>query len=485
MMQRKQCDGYLTVYLAISLTVLLSLFLALIEGVRANGIRAEAECVTEIGMNSILAEYHRELFNQYHLFAIDSSYGTARSGVEDMALHLRGYMERNFGKEDIFLGDFLYKDFFAVELGAIEMTGASILTDASGAVFRRNAAEVIWDDCNLALFQELQQWMRVIEDNGLRERDMASEKQAADAGLQKYNGRKIQISDTEEITVKINNPTAKLEEIRREGILQFVVGDVRGLSDKVLDSEDLLEERIQLSELNQGNMEVAQPEDYEALLERFMFQEYLLKYMGHYTAPKELGVLDYGIEYLLRGNDTDVNNLRETVNILFAIREAANAVYLFGDSEKCTEAEVLALLITSALCIPEAAPALKVVLLLGWSFAESLWDVKMLLSGGEIPLIKDDENWHYDIQSAMQMGDVAGKDASNGLSYEDYLRIFMMFVDLDTLTQRAMNLVEANIRMTPGNRSFRLDNCYEQVEFCIELKSKYGYEYEITRKKGY
>lgn len=485
MIQRKWCSGYLTVYLAITLTVLLSLFLALIEGVRANGIRAEAECVTEIGMNSILAEYHRELFNQYHLFAIDSSYGTARSGVEDMALHLRGYLERNFDKEDIFLGEFLYKDFFAVEVEAIEMTGASILTDESGAVFRRRAAEVIWDDCNLTLLQELQQWMQVIEDNGLRERDMAEEKQVADARIQKYNGRKIQISDTEEITVKINNPTAKLEEIRRKGILQFVMADVSALSDKVLDSEDLLGGRMQQGGLNQGNMEVVQPEDAEALLERFLFQEYLLKYMGHYIAPKTPGALDYGIEYLLRGNDADVNNLRETVSILFAIREAANAVYLFGDSEKCTEAEVLAVLATSALCIPEAAPALKVVLLLGWSFAESLWDVKMLLSGGEIPLIKDDESWHYDLKSAMQMGDVSCKDASAGLSYKDYLRIFMMFVDLDTLTQRAMNLVEADIRMTPGNGSFRLDNCYEQVEFRIELKSKYGYEYEITRKKGY
>ena len=53
--------GYITVFLALSLTVILSLVFTLIEGARISAIRMKVECAADIGMNSVLAEYHREL----------------------------------------------------------------------------------------------------------------------------------------------------------------------------------------------------------------------------------------------------------------------------------------------------------------------------------------------------------------------------------------------------------------------------------------
>ena len=478
--------GYLTVYLSLILTVLLSLCLTLIEGTRSNAIRAETECVTEIGLNSILAEYHRELFSQYNLFAIDSSYGTSGTGTEMMAEHLQNYLDRNFSMEDIFLKSVLYKDFLAIDVKSVEITGASLLTDGNGAVFRKIAADVVRSDCNLDLLQDLQQWMQVVESHDLRNKDVASEKRAADSNLDKYNGKKIQISDTEWKELKIDNPTAGLEGIRREGILKFVTDNARELSAKVTDTGDLIGNRMKAGQLNQGNFSWEEYRDMEQLVERFLFQEYLLRYMGYYGEEKEEGALDYQVEYLLMGEASDITNLRKTVEILFAIREAANSAYLFTDKEKCGEAEALSLLITSALGAPEAAPALQIVLLLGWSFGESLYDVETILSGGRIPLLKDATTWHYSLQNALSGNiGVDKQDVGKGLSYKDYLRLFLMFTDLSLLTERAMNMVEADIRLTPGNRLFRLDNCYERVEFCISVESKYGYSYEITRTKGY
>ena len=54
-------NAYLTVWLALCLTLILSLFLVLIDGARRNGGRLQVKCVTDIGLQSILAEYHREL----------------------------------------------------------------------------------------------------------------------------------------------------------------------------------------------------------------------------------------------------------------------------------------------------------------------------------------------------------------------------------------------------------------------------------------
>ena len=208
--------------------------------------------------------------------------------------------------------------------------------------------------------------------------------------------------------------------------------------------------------------------------------------MGYYGAEKETGALSYQIEYLIAGNDTDVENLKEIVNKLCFIREAANAVYIFTDKEKCAEAEMVATVLAALLQVPEIASLLKTALLLGWAYAESLYDVEQLLSGGKSPLMKDKTTWHYDLDSALSLKDMEKKDTvKNGLCYEDYLRIFLLFAEMDTLTGRAMNMVESDIRLTSGNAFFRLDNCYDKVEFRIHVSSKFGYKYEITRKKGY
>lgn len=477
--------GYLTVYLALTMTVILSLCLALIEGVRSNAIRAETECVTEIGLNSILAEYHRELFRQYNLFAIDSSYGTALSGVEEVTSHLQGYMERNFSTEDIFLSEYLYKDFLAISVEELEMTGALLLTDDGGAVFRRKAVEAVQDDCNLTLLQDLLQWMQVIEDNGLAERNIAEEKQAVDDQIEKYNGKKIQISEEEWTTVEVQNPTEELEQIRKTGILKYVVEDEDVLSEKKIFQDNLIVSRMNRQQVNQGNIEVEDISEAEQLMERFFFQEYLLRYLGYYGEEKENGALSYQVEYLLGNNDSDIANLKYVVNIICAVREAANVAYLFSDEEKCGQAEVVATVIAALLQVPELAAPLKTAILFGWAFAESLHDVEVLLSGGKIPLLKDRKSWHYGLENALRLGGDEQSDVATGLSYKDYLRVMMMFADIDTLTGRAMNIVEADVRRTPGNAHFRLDNCYVQVEFCICVKSKYGYEYEITRGKKY
>ena len=138
------------------------------------------------------------------------------------------------------------------------------------------------------------------------------------------------------------------------------------------------------------------------------------------------------------------------------------------------------------LAVPEITELLKVSLLLGWAYAESLYDVKTLLEGGKIPLIKDDATWHFGLQGALE-ANISNENfrEETGLSYEDYLRIFLMLTDTDKLTGRAMNLVEADIRLTAGNADFRLDGCFDRIEAYICVESTYGYQFELTRQKSY
>ncbi len=482
--KRGGASAYLTVYLALTMTVLISLCLALIEGARSNAIRLEAECAVDAGLNSIFAEYHRELFKQYNLFAIDSAYGCGYPGRENTTQQLRYYIEENLSMEDIFLEDFLYKDFLAICLKDVELTEVSLLTDGNGEVFRRRAVEAIQEEVGLALLEDIVEWTKTVEEHQLNERDVMAEKQQADEKLAEYDGTKVQISEKEWKVVEPDNPTEALEVLRSKGILTVVANPLT-LSNKAVLEENLLTTRMENNLLNEGNMSLEEASDWDELAERFFFQEYLLKYMGRYGEEKENAALDYQMEYLLSGEYNDTDNLKSVANLLLFIRAAANATYLFADEEKCMEAELLGLVLATLLTLPEIASLLKTIILFGWVYAESVYDVKTILEGGRIPLLKNKTTWHYSLEDAL-MGDIQTEVLeTEGLSYEDYLRIFMMFTDLDTLTCRAMDVVEADIRLTPGNAGFRLDGCYDAVEAHIQIESAYGYSYEMVRKKQY
>lgn len=483
----QKTSAYLTVYLTLTLTVILSLCLALIEGARQNAVFLEAECVTDIGLNSILAEYHRELLEQYNLFAIDSSYGTTQPWVQATENHLEDYLNKNLSTDDVFLDWLLYRDFLAMSLEDAEITRAMILTDGNGAVFRRRAAEAIWDDSNLDLFEDVQEWLQVVDSEKLTERDIAAEKRKKDKELDEYDGDIIEVSETEQITVDVVNPTAALDKLRNKGILNLALKNPHSLSTKTISLTNLLEFRAKAGHLNQGNMDLEELSKGEEMLERFFFQEYLLKYMGHYRKEAEGITLSYQIEYLLTGKDNDVENLKSVVEAIFAVREVANTCYVFSNQDFKTIAEVLGLVLATAMMIPEAAEIIAYILLFGWAFAESVYDIRCIMAGGRIPLMKTSDTWHYDLDSALNIHKelFVPADEKEGLAYEDYLRIFMFLENQDKLTMRAMNMVEADIRSTEGNEYFRLDGCLDAVEAVVRVKSAYGYDCEITRRKGY
>ena len=257
------------------------------------------------------------------------------------------------------------------------------------------------------------------------------------------------------------------------------------LSANRINAENLIGARMEGMQINRGNAEYEEPGDAEKLAEKFVFQEYLLSYMGRYGKVSAEDALQYQIEYLIAGKNTDADNLKNVANRLCALREAANAMYLLSNEAKRAEIKVAAGLVCTLIMLPELTPLLEGAILLGWAYAESIYDVKSLLAGGKVPLWKDDNSWHYSLSAALE-GDLGDSSQDGqGLSYQDYLRIFMMFTDTDILTARAMNMVEADIRKTPGNSAFRLDGCYEMVEARIRIGSSHGFHYEITRKKRY
>lgn len=124
----------------------------------------------------------------------------------------------------------------------------------------------------------------------------------------------------------------------------------------------------------------AQQEDMTTGL---FFREYLLKQFSDYRNQSESEVLQYEMEYLIAGKDSDVANLAGVAERMLAIREVANYIYLKGDAEKTALANTIALVTAGWTANPAVVKVVEEGILVAWAFSESIKDVKTLLKGGK------------------------------------------------------------------------------------------------------
>ena len=112
---------------------------------------------------------------------------------------------------------------------------------------------------------------------------------------------------------------------------------------------------------------------------------------------------------------------------------------------------------------------LKNALLIGWSYGESLLDVRTLYNGGRVPLLKDASTWQLtlsnlgNLEVLLQNG---GMDRGKGLFYKDYLRLLLNLQSTSQQKRRGLDLIELNISALPGLSGFRVDHCIVAVKDC-------------------
>lgn len=222
--------------------------------------------------------------------------------------------------------------------------------------------------------------------------------------------------------------------------------------------------------------------------DEFIFNEYILKKTGNFVTQKENSELQYELEYVLHGKNSDIENIKETVQKLLLLRETSNYIFLSLDAGKSSEAEILASAVALACYSPELKDPIKQTILFAWAYAESVYDVRLLLSGGKVPLMKRADTWHYSLSDmfAFATDSVEGDvKTATGMSYVDYLRIFLSMENAEKKTLRFMNIIEMDIRKTAGNPAFRLDTCVDYIEAEAFISSGYEANYSITRSYYY
>lgn len=463
-------EGSITLFLALALTLVFSLCFSLLEAVRVQALSEIASRSLLLELESAFGEYQPDLWNDYGLLFLD---GGNESGELDLSL-LEGRRMDESALEQKGAG------FYQMALRNLEITGYTLSTDDSGGVFERQA-------CAAVQAQLAAGAAEVFREKAKRGKEKAGEGRDLEKQWESAKDAMIKAEEIEQ-GKETAAPGASGEGQGGEAALPSVLGEgktsgrpAKDLPDNPVDSVDLLKKSLTLnlvmdnpSEISgkaitlsdtlakrakaQGNLKVSEGK----AMDKLWFLQYLNYYFscGSGSGKKGSGehALEYELEYCVAGKGSDCENLEKAVKEILLIREAGNFATIMQDGKK----QALALEIaTAAVGFTGIAPlveAVKIGVLLAWSYIESILDVRCLLSGGNVALIKAVSDWKSDVsmgEKVLAEKEEKTESCKDGLDYREYLMILLLLVPEETLVYRAMDIVEHNVALKDA--SFRMD----------------------------
>ena len=485
---RKEKSGVLTVFVCLILVLMLTFLCTVAEAVRIAGSRIQAQAAADSAMDSLFSEYHRPLFENYDLFFISGVYDTGVFAPENLTGRLSAYMSYNLQpeKENRLLQN---TDFWLLTPESCRLTSYTVATDHDCSAYRTQAADSMKYEVGKQLLDKLQSWEEDPPDIEALEKSLSDRETKSDEEIRKQEAllrEEQEAAGGQEAAGESQdghgpsgtaalatpepdafNPITFIKELKKKGILQLVMPASAEISEKTIPEEESLSKR-KLLQGTAGGQEKGLLDD---LKEKALFHEYLLSKFSSAVKEKPLHfsegkALSYKLEYILAGEDKDMDNLKSVVHRLLLVREAANFAYLMTDSVKQVQAETAALAVTGLAGIAPLCKAVKYGILLAWAYGESIMDVRSLLAGGTVAPVKTEATWQLELENIKTL--VSGNDKSanvqeGGLDYEGYLRLLLFGEKEETITLRSLTLIEQNIRLQTGEEGFRADGLVAQV----------------------
>lgn len=210
----------------------------------------------------------------------------------------------------------------------------------------------------------------------------------------------------------------------------------------------------------------------EAALRKAVFGEYVLTHFGCYTDLREDMPLKYEVEYIIEGNSGDNENLKSVVEKIIAVRSGFNMISIFKDSAKEKEAYAMAVSVAGVTGMPLVIKIVQIGIVSAWSAAESIADVKNLLAGKKVALIKTPNQWNLSLDNILNAGkSVKEKDDEGGLSYKDYLRYILSLKNKALQVNRTMDVIQLCIAEN-YNKEFKMSECINSISITSDYQIK-------------
>lgn len=225
----------------------------------------------------------------------------------------------------------------------------------------------------------------------------------------------------------------------------------------------------------------------EELADRGLISEYaaahFLKFQTEQEGEDKDGIF-YEQEYLLNGKRRDRDNLHQMVKKLTAVREGMNLLHILGDSEKRSEARILAASLTGAASVTPLTDIVAFFIMGVWAFAEAVEDVKALLREEKVPLMKNNSDWRLNLEELFDFVDnqkkIYDSSGKTGLDYGQYLKGFFLIQDPAQRNERMLDLIQYNL--SRKQKSFRIKRCAVGID--IECTAS-GAAFDIRKNARY
>lgn len=406
----------------------------------------------------VFAEYQKELLEVYDIFALDASYETGqydqRNIMDRLSYYGAGEMEQ-------------------------EVTRIQFLTDQGCSAFYDQAAA----------YMEHKYGMDVMKDKlGMTsiwgQQKERSERYAEEERTQQEYLDELLLENESELPEE-GNPISYVSKLKQSPILKLVMPKEQSVSEKSLAGQRKAGQR----DRNTGYGEFSDVTAAKSSLSALLLGEYLMEHFSTFSDTKHTGVLDYELEYILEGKDSDQENLEAVVKRMLLLRFVPNYAYIQTDKEMRTEAEGMALALCTLLAVPAITEAAAQGILLAWAYGESVMDMRSLLKGNKVPLVKSKESWQLQLSKLLTLGtendDNEGRDDAAGLDYSEYLRILLFLEKKNDVTARVLDIIEQNMRKIYGQAYFRADLCISRLEMQSTSRLRRGISYRFKTYYGY
>lgn len=457
--------GYLTVALSLSLSTLIGFALLLTGNAIRNGEKVRLECVTDSGMNSVLAEFSVALQERYDLFYVDVSYLGREPSVSNMEERLDFYIRRNLdiGSEK--------NPWINVKLEKVTISELTAASEGNGASMKYQAVKYIRDSNKKSEVTDVFPYLGSMEN--LDNRDALGEwssllEQIAGIELPRIPDKKGELTE-----VPLGNPADRIYGMTGSDIFYLLGLDEKGISAAHIRKSDYISGRgVEHSE-----------KSCDKDSDDGLFLIYLFEKMGNYRKVREDSVLLLQLEYIACGKASDYENMRAAADRLMKWRFVINAAAALENRKLYEEASSLAMSLQAVQLKEEFHQPVTLSILYACAYLESLAEVQALLNGGRISPDKSD--FCTGVEQVISGERSLNIPADRGLNYEQYLACMIMLLPEKERNLRSMDIMEMDVRSLTGNPRFSMDFCVERYSAQIEAKGSMGESYMLTRTYGY
>lgn len=406
-------NGSITIYLSLSLTLIMAILGLIIESARDLSLSARLQEATFMAEDALFSEYIASMYEDYGIMAFYKTTDEICEKIED-------YCNFNLDPTSPF-----YKNYnlLKAKTSKVEISEANYIVDDGAKAFIEQA-------CDYMKYGFAKEKISELIDNAGKISEMGNDTETnyADENFEEN-----------EDYARTKNLLDWVKDLVDSGSLLFVT-DEASVSKKYIDKSDLPSE-ISYSDKDNG----------AGIVEKATMSMYYSEKFTCFTDDHdEEKPLDYELEYIIAGKDSDKANLASVVRELSLVRQFFDFAYLMQDEEKMSEARALALTISAVILNPELEEPIKYLLLLLWSYAEAQADVKALLSGDKVSIIKTADEWQTSVSSIFGFGETVkaagGIKEEKGLSYKQYLTMILFTKKLNKTAFNALDIMQLNIQ---------------------------------------